>query len=203
MPGRSSTASDPPEAPAPGRTGEAPGRLQANAEGETVRKPAADSPSVPAPEPERERPAKEAPAALLPSEAIGSPPTDSDAPQIPIPIARLIPKLRKSQKLFEEGKRRIPNATSSLIRVASYDPCPPFIARGKGSKIWDEDGNEYLDFNLGYGCLINGHAHPEMVKAVQAQAELGFHFASPTALEIEVAKMFQKLVPSAERVAFC
>jgi glutamate-1-semialdehyde 2,1-aminomutase len=129
---------------------------------------------------------------------------DGDGPQpLPIPIARLVPKLKKSQKLFEEGKKYIPNSTSSLIRVASYDPCPPFIARGKGSRIWDEDGNEYLDFNLAYGCLINGHAHPEMVKALSTQAEKGFHFASPTELEIDVAKAFVKLVPSAERVAFC
>ncbi len=124
-------------------------------------------------------------------------------PPMPLPIARLVPKLKKSAKLFEEGKKYIPNSTSSLIRVASYDPCPPFIARGKGSRIWDEDGNEYLDFNLAHGCLINGHAHPEMVKALCAQAEKGFHFASPTELEIDVAKAFVKLVPSAERVAFC
>jgi glutamate-1-semialdehyde 2,1-aminomutase len=122
---------------------------------------------------------------------------------LPISIARLVPKLKKSAKLFEEGKKHIPNSTSSLIRVASYDPCPPFIAKGKGSRIWDEDSNEYLDFNLAYGCLINGHAHPQMVKAVQKQAEQGFHFASPTELEIEVATLFQKFVPNAERVAFC
>jgi glutamate-1-semialdehyde 2,1-aminomutase len=128
---------------------------------------------------------------------------EAEVQPLPIPIARLVPKLRKSARLFEEGKKIIPNSTSSLIRVASYDPCPPFIARGKGARIWDEDGNEYLDFNLGYGCLINGHAHPEMVRALVAQAELGMHFASPTELEISVAKMFQKLVPNAERVAFC
>jgi len=108
-----------------------------------------------------------------------APPAEEPAP-LPISIARLVPKLKKSAKLFEEGKKHIPNSTSSLIRVASYDPCPPFITRGKGPRIWDEDENEYLDFNLAYGCLINGHAHPQMVKAIQKQAELGFHFASPT-----------------------
>ncbi|MCI4326673.1 MAG: aspartate aminotransferase family protein [Thermoplasmata archaeon] len=131
---------------------------------------------------------------------------DKDAEEVqplPIPIARLVPKLRKSARLFEEGKKHIPNSSSSLIRVASYDPCPPFIARGKGSRIWDVDGNEYLDFNLAYGCLINGHAHPEMVKALAAQAELGFHFAAPTELEIEVAKSFERMVPNTERIAFC
>ena len=82
-------------------------------------------------------------------------------------------------------------------------PLSPFIAAGKGARIWDEDGNEYLDFNLAYGVLINGHAPREQVKAIQERAELGLHFAAPTALEIEVAKLFQKMVPTASKVAFC
>jgi glutamate-1-semialdehyde 2,1-aminomutase len=130
-------------------------------------------------------------------------PAESDAAPIPISIARLVPKLKKSAKLFEEGKKLIPNASSSLIRVASYDPCPPFIARGKGARLWDEDDNEYLDFNLGYGVLINGHAPEAQVKALQEQAELGLNFGAPTVLELDVAKLFRKLVPNAERVAFC
>ena len=161
------------------------------AEGSAVRKSDAAEPSV-APASSRDTPADRS----------ASPPAAEVEP-LPIPIARLVPKLKKSAKLFEEGKKLIPNSTSSLIRVASYDPCPPFIARGKGPRIWDEDGNEYLDFNLAYGCLINGHAHPDMVKAVSQAAELGFHFASPTKLEIDLAKEFHKLVPNSERVAFC
>jgi len=86
---------------------------------------------------------------------------------LPIPIARLVPKLKKSAKLFEEAKKFLPNGSSSLIRTASYDPCPPFIAKGKGARIWDEDGNEYLDYNLAYGVLINGHAPEAQVKAIQ------------------------------------
>jgi glutamate-1-semialdehyde 2,1-aminomutase len=174
-----------------------------------VEPPATPPPQSPAPkEPKESKEPKEAAEAkesreakekeAAPAAAAGEEP----AP-LPIPIARLVPKLKKSAKLFEEGKKHIPNSTSSLIRVASYDPCPPFISKGKGAKIWDEDENEYLDFNLAYGCLINGHAHPQMVKAIQKQAELGFHFASPTELEIELATLFQKLVPNAERVAFC
>ncbi len=130
-------------------------------------------------------------------------PAESEVPVLPITVARLVPKLKKSAKLFEEGKKRIPNSSSSVIRVASYDPVPPFIARAKGTRIWDEDDNEYLDFNLAYGVLINGHAPAEQVRAIQEAAQFGLHFASPTALEIEVAKLFQKLVPNAERVAFC
>jgi glutamate-1-semialdehyde 2,1-aminomutase len=146
------------------------------------------------------------PSGKAPSKAETPAPATEEAEEVqplPIPIARLVPKLRKSARLFEEGKKYIPNSTSSLIRVASYDPCPPFIAKGKGARIWDVDGNEYLDFNLAYGCLINGHAHPDMVKAISAQAELGTHFASPTELEIDVAKAFHRMVPNTERVAFC
>ena len=146
-------------------------------------------PKAPEPRAESKGEPKEAPAA--------------EVEALPIPIARLVPKLKTSAKLFAEGKKYIPNSSSSLIRVASYDPCPPFIAAGKGARIWDEDGNEYLDFNLAYGCLINGHAPKEQVKAIQDRAELGLHFAAPTALEIEVAKLFRKMVPNAERVAFC
>ena len=166
--------------------------------------PPATPPAEPAAPKEHKEPkeAKETKEAKEKEAAAPAPAPEEPAP-LPIPIARLVPKLKKSAKLFEEGKKHIPNSTSSLIRVASYDPCPPFIVRGRGPKIWDEDGNEYLDFNLAYGCLINGHAHPQMVKAIQKQAELGLHFASPTELEIEVATLFQKLVPNAERVAFC
>jgi glutamate-1-semialdehyde 2,1-aminomutase len=131
------------------------------------------------------------------------PPPEPEANPLPIPIARLVPKLKKSAKLFAEGKERIPNSSSSVIRVASYDPVPPFIARAKGARIWDEDDNEYLDFNLAYGVLINGHAPSEQVKAIQETIGFGLHFASPTVLELEVAKLFQKLVPNAQRVAFC
>jgi glutamate-1-semialdehyde 2,1-aminomutase len=160
-------------------------------EGTVVPPPATPSVGGPPKEPRQESSAERAPAA------------ESEVPPLPIPIARLVPKLTRSLKMFAEGKQHVPNASSSLVRVASYDPCPPFIARGKGTRIWDEDGNEYLDFNLGYGVLINGHAPDAQVKAIQQQAELGLHFGSPTVLEIELAKLFQKLVPNAERVAFC
>jgi glutamate-1-semialdehyde 2,1-aminomutase len=184
-------------------------RAEANATPPGAVEPPATPPAEPVPPKEHKetkegRDAKEAKEVKEAKEAKEKEAAAPEEPApLPISIARLVPKLKKSAKLFEEGKKHIPNSTSSLIRVASYDPCPPFIAKGKGPRIWDEDNNEYLDFNLAYGCLINGHAHPQMVKAVQKQAELGFHFASPTELEIEVATLFQKLVPNAERVAFC
>ena len=161
-----------------------------------------EKPVKPVSEPKEPKEAKKEEPKAAPKEVAPVAPAESETPALPISVQRLIPKLKKSAKLFEEGKKRIPNSSSSLIRVASYDPVPPFILRAKGPRIWDQDENEYLDFNLAYGVLINGHAPSEQVRAVQEVAQFGFHFASPTALEIEVAKMFQKLVPSAERVAF-
>ncbi len=158
---------------------------------------------TPAPEPPAPSKAVEPGPSKAEKEVPAPPPAaESEAPPLPIPVERLALKLKKSAKLFAEAKKFIPNGSSSLIRVASYDPCPPFIFKGKGSRIWDEDGNEYLDFNLGYGCLINGHAPAEVVRALAQQAELGLHFASPTQLELEVAKLFKKMIPTADRVVF-
>ena len=207
-----------PSAGAGGRAGsDLPFRL--NAEGSAAPSPATPAPSGPGNEPAEEKrketpkespkesPKEAAKEAVkeVPKEASkeAAPAAEPEATPLPIPIARLVPKLKKSAKLFEEAKKHLPNGSSSLIRTASYDPVPPFIAKGKGARIWDEDGNEYLDFNLAYGVLINGHAPEAQVKAIQEQAELGLHFASPSETEVEVAKLFRKLVPNAERVAFC
>jgi glutamate-1-semialdehyde 2,1-aminomutase len=190
-----------------------PGRL--NAEGSAApppTPPSSPSPAVSEPieEKRKESPketakeaAKEAAKDAV-KEATPEPPAaEAEVVPLPIPIARLVPKFKKNAKLFEEAKKYIPNGSSSLIRTASYDPCPPFIKKGKGARIWDEDDNEYLDFNLAYGVLINGHAPDAQVKAIQEQAELGLHFAAPSEVEVEVAKLFRKLVPNAQRVAFC
>jgi glutamate-1-semialdehyde 2,1-aminomutase len=77
---------------------------------------------------------------------------------------------------------------------------PLFIARGQGSKIFDVDGNSYIDYVGSWGPLILGHAHPEVVEAVKKAAELGTSFGIPTTLEVELAQMITKLVPSMEMV---
>ncbi|HLM70195.1 MAG TPA: aspartate aminotransferase family protein [Thermoplasmata archaeon] len=177
------------------------------AEGSAVPSPSVPSSPAPAVGESAEEKKKESPKEIAKEAAketdANAASSEPEPTPLPIPIARLVPKLKKSAKLYEEAKKHIPNGSSSLIRTASYDPCPPFIKKGKGARIWDEDDNEYLDFNLAYGVLINGHAPEAQVKAVQEQAELGFLFASPSEVEVEVAKLFQKLVPNAERVAFC
>jgi glutamate-1-semialdehyde 2,1-aminomutase len=77
------------------------------------------------------------------------------------------------------------------------------IERGRGSHVWDADGNEYIDFMMSFGALIHGHAHPTLVSIVsQAMAE-GSHFASATSAEVEAAERFRRMVPSAEVVRFC
>ncbi|MEZ0234457.1 MAG: aminotransferase class III-fold pyridoxal phosphate-dependent enzyme, partial [Actinomycetota bacterium] len=67
--------------------------------------------------------------------------------------------------------------------ASSWQDSPPhaiFIDRGKENRLWDIDQNEYIDFHLGYGAMVVGHAHPRIVEAIQRQAELGTHFAQPT-----------------------
>jgi len=76
------------------------------------------------------------------------------------------------------------------------------MERGRGSRIYDVDGNEYIDWMMSFGALPLGHAHPEVVEAITEAASSGAHFATATAVELEVAEMIQKIVPNAERVRF-
>lgn len=83
-----------------------------------------------------------------------------------------------------------------------FDPVPLCIERGKGGRKWDVDGNEYIDFLMGNGALLLGHADPDVLAAIAAAAPLGTHFGNDHPLHIEWAELVQKLVPSAERVRF-
>jgi glutamate-1-semialdehyde 2,1-aminomutase len=76
------------------------------------------------------------------------------------------------------------------------------MERGRGSRIFDVDGNEYVDWMMAFGALPLGHAHPEVVEAVAEAATSGAHFAAATPVELEVAEMIQRMVPNAERVRF-
>lgn len=112
-------------------------------------------------------------------------------------------RYRRSVHLLEAGARWVPGASSASARVTGFDPVPPFLRRGRGPFVWDVDGNRYLDLNLGYGALLHGHAPKEIVEAVVQQAGRGLHLAAPNELELSVARLFLRLVPTAERVAFC
>jgi len=92
----------------------------------------------------------------------------------------------RSHQLWTEAKEALPRGVPSSFQDAA--PQPIFMDRGKGSRVWDVDGNEYVDFHNGFGVMVVGHAHPKIVEAVQKRIELGSHFAQPVADDIVVAK---------------
>ncbi len=109
--------------------------------------------------------------------------------------------IERSRALFEEAKKYIPGGVNSPVRAfKSVGDTPRFIAKAKGSHIWDVDGNEYVDYVCSWGPMILGHAHPEVIKAIQEQAEKGTSYGAPTELEVKLAKMIVELVPSVEKV---
>ena len=109
--------------------------------------------------------------------------------------------MKRSQKLFSRAELRIPGGVNSPVRAfKSVGGAPPFIQRGKGATIWDADGNAFVDYVGSWGPLIVGHAHPDVVRAVQQAAEKGLSFGAPTEAEVELAELLAKLVPSLEQV---
>jgi glutamate-1-semialdehyde 2,1-aminomutase len=106
----------------------------------------------------------------------------------------------RSAALFERANASLPGgSTRTTIFNAPY---PPYMARGEGIRTWDLDGNEYRDFLGNYTSLILGHAHPEVVQAVEAQVRRGSAFAAPTEAEIELAEEIRSRLPSVERIRF-
>jgi glutamate-1-semialdehyde 2,1-aminomutase len=104
----------------------------------------------------------------------------------------------KSEKLFEQAKKKIPGGVNSPVRA--FQPYPFFTKYAKGSHIVDVDGNDYVDYCMGYGPLILGHAHPQIMKAIRDQLEKGTLYGTPTEQEVKLAEMISELVPSAEMV---
>jgi glutamate-1-semialdehyde 2,1-aminomutase len=109
----------------------------------------------------------------------------------------------KSRDLFERAVRVMVEGGSSPSRgPANYGEYPLFIDRGRGSRVYDADGNEYIDWMMAYGALPLGHADPRVAAAVGEAAGSGALFAAATDVEVEVAEMLQRMIPSAERVRF-
>lgn len=107
----------------------------------------------------------------------------------------------RSQELFARAQKSIAAGVNSGIRKMEA-PVPLYFARGSGPNLWDVDDNHYLDFQLGQGALLYGHAPAGMADAIAAQARLGTHWAAQCELEIEVAERVQSMIPSAELVRF-
>ncbi|OLE80836.1 MAG: aspartate aminotransferase family protein [Actinobacteria bacterium 13_1_20CM_2_65_11] len=92
----------------------------------------------------------------------------------------------RSQKLWQEARELMPRGVPSSFQDAA--PQPVFVERGRGSRVWDVDGNEYIDFHNGFGVMVVGHAHPKIVDAVSKRIGLGSHFAQPVAEVVVVAR---------------
>jgi glutamate-1-semialdehyde 2,1-aminomutase len=109
--------------------------------------------------------------------------------------------MTRSKTLFERAQTSIPAGVNSPVRAfRSVGGTPPFIQRGKGAQVWDADGRAYIDYVGSWGPLIVGHAHSDVVKAVQEAAERGLSFGAPTEQEIEMAELLRRLVPTLELV---
>ncbi|MEO7142136.1 MAG: aspartate aminotransferase family protein [Bryobacteraceae bacterium] len=106
----------------------------------------------------------------------------------------------KSRALFTRAKRSLAGGVSSPVRATA--PVPLYFAGGRGARLVDVDGNEYIDYQLGWGPNILGYCHPRMVEAMRAQAERPYTYGAQHELEIRVAERIQSMVPCAERVAF-
>jgi len=107
----------------------------------------------------------------------------------------------KSHAAFAEAKKLIPGGVNSPVRAfRAVGGEPIFIERGAGSKMYDIDGNEYIDYCLSWGPLILGHAHPEIISAITEYATRGTSFGAPTLLETEMAQLVTEIMPSVEVV---
>ena len=110
-------------------------------------------------------------------------------------------QLTKSESLFAEAQKYIPGGVNSPVRsFRAVGGTPPFIARGQGSRVWDVDGNEYIDYLGSWGPLVLGHAHPAVVSALKRAAEGGTSFGAPVEQEVELARLICQALPSVETV---
>lgn len=107
----------------------------------------------------------------------------------------------KSRALFERAQRSIAGGINSGIRKLEQ-PVPLYFDHGKGARLFDVDGNEFIDFQIGQGAILYGHAPEGLADAIAVQARKGTHWAAQSELEIEVSERLQAMIPSAERVRF-
>jgi len=109
----------------------------------------------------------------------------------------------KSKILFERAKKILPGGVNSPVRAfKSVGGTPIFIERGEGSKIYDVDGNEYIDYIGSWGPHLFGHNPPFIKEAIKNALERGTSFGTPTELEVEIAELVRELVPSIEMIRF-
>ena len=107
----------------------------------------------------------------------------------------------KSEQLFAEALKYIPGGVNSPVRAfRAFGGNPFFVNRARGSKVWDVDGNELIDYVCTWGPAILGHAHPKIITAVKTAADFGTSFGIPNPLEVTMAKLICELVPSVKKI---
>ncbi len=109
-------------------------------------------------------------------------------------------KYAQSRLLYQEAQTALPGGITHMARA--FDPFPLYIDRCADAYKWDVDGNRYIDYWMGHGAMLLGHAHPAVVEAVREQVGRGTHAGGNTRLEMEWAGQIMELVPSAEQVKF-
>jgi glutamate-1-semialdehyde 2,1-aminomutase len=113
----------------------------------------------------------------------------------------VVRSVERSASLYAEAKQLIPGGVNSPVRAfKSVESTPIYIERGSGSRVFDADGNEYIDYVCSWGPLILGHAHPAVVEAVRETAAKGTSFGAPTQLETQMARLVTERMPSVEVV---
>ncbi len=109
--------------------------------------------------------------------------------------------MNRSEALFSRALKRIPGGVNSPVRAfRAVGGKPVFIERGEGSRIWDADGNEYIDYVGSWGPLLFGHRPPEVLAALEEVLKIGTSFGAPTEREVDLAELICRLVPSVEKV---
>jgi glutamate-1-semialdehyde 2,1-aminomutase len=107
----------------------------------------------------------------------------------------------RSQELFERSLERIPGGVNSPVRAfRAVGGTPVFFRSGRGARLVDEDGREYVDYVGSWGPMILGHAHPEVLAQIAAVMQRGLSFGAPTAIELEMAELLTSSLPSLEQV---
>lgn len=112
-------------------------------------------------------------------------------------------RYQRSSALFAEAKNVIPGGVNSPVRAFNaVGGTPIFLTNAKGAYLYDEDGNRYIDYIASWGPMILGHAHPQVVEAIQKRAEKGTSYGIPTALETQIAKQALSMVPNMDQIRF-
>jgi glutamate-1-semialdehyde 2,1-aminomutase len=116
-------------------------------------------------------------------------------------VREAMKKHSKSRRLYKKALSVIPGGVNSPVRAfRAVGGNPVFIEKAAGSKIFDVDGNSYIDYVLSWGPMILGHTHPRIVKALKNAVEKGTSYGAPTALEVELAELILKVYPSMDKV---